>query len=68
MTDNDRNTRTLVVCFVIAVMSLISLRFVEVKNVTTASGSQVLGETIQIEQKEVVLPNAEIETGVLETK
>ena len=64
MTDNDRNTRTLVICFVLAVMSLISLRFVEVGNITSVSNSQVLGETTQ--SKEVILPNAELNIELIE--
>jgi len=65
MNNHDRNARTLVVCFVLAMMSLMSLRFVEVgQSVTAVSGSQVLGATS--EKKEVVLPNAEVHTQVLE--
>jgi len=64
MTDNDRNARTLIACFVLAVMSLTVLRFVEVgQSITTVSSSQVLGETVQ--REEVVLPNAEIQKEVL---
>jgi len=64
MTDNDRNTRTLVICFVLAVMSLISLRFVEVGNITSVSNSQVLGETTT-QTKEVILPNAELDIELI---
>ena len=64
MTDNDRNARTLVTCFVLAVLSLTVLRFVEVgQNVAVVSRSQVLGETIQKEK--VTLPNADVEQEVL---
>jgi hypothetical protein len=64
MTDNNRNARTLVACFVLAVLSLTILRFVEIgQSVTVASRSQVLGETIQKEK--VVLPNANVEQEVL---
>lgn len=56
MTDHDRNMRTLVVCFVILVLALIPLRFVEIGNNMNASTTQVLGE----ETVQVVLPNAEI--------
>ena len=60
MNNHDRNARTLVVCFVLAIMSLMALRFVEMgQNITSASGSQVLGATS--ETKEVVLPNASID-------
>lgn len=64
MTDFDRNIRTLVTCFVLAMVSLAVLRFVEVgQSLPTVSGSQVLGETVQKEG--VVLPNAEIQKEVL---
>ena len=64
MTDNDRNARTLIACFVLAVLSLAVLRFVEVgQNIATVSSSQVLGETVQNE--DVVLPNAEVQEEVL---
>lgn len=61
MTDFDRNMRTCIACFVIAILSLTALRFAEVKNLIDVSSSQVLGETVQ---KEVVLPNAEIPVEV----
>jgi len=64
MTDFDRNIRTLVTCFVLAVVSLAVLRFVEIgQNLPMVSGSQVLGETVQ--KEEVILPNAEIQEEVL---
>jgi len=64
MNDNDRNVRTLINCFVLAVLSLTILRFVEVgQNVAIVSKSQVLGETVQ--KEEVFLPNAEIEQEIL---
>jgi len=60
MTDHDRNMRTLVLCFVLAVMALIPLRMVEFsQNVADMSSTQVLGETVQ-EESEVVLPNGEL--------
>ena len=59
MTDHDRNMRTLVLCFVVLVMALLPLRFVEFGNLEQASSSQVLGETV--EQEGVVLPNAEFQ-------
>lgn len=59
MTDHDRNIRTLVICFVLAVMALIPLRFVESGDeVMVSSKTQILGETIQ---QEVILPNAELD-------
>ncbi len=65
MTNNDRNSRTLIVCFVIAVMSLVSLKFVYLgQNMESISTTHVLGETIQqveqTEQFEVILPNGEV--------
>jgi hypothetical protein len=59
MTDHDKNMRTLVLCFVLAILALIPLRFAEIGNqITDASTTQVLGETIQ--QDEVILPNGEL--------
>ena len=64
MTDFDRNIRTLVTCFVLAIVSLTVLRFVEIgQSLPMVSGSQVLGETMQ--KEEVVLPNAEVQEEVL---
>lgn len=48
MTENDRNTRTLIVCFVIALMVMIPLRFVEVGNIMDVQNQQVLGETTEV--------------------
>jgi len=62
MTDFDRNIRTLILCFVIAIVALVPLRLVEIGNTTTASSAQVLGETVN-QESEVILPNAEIEEG-----
>lgn len=60
MTDHDRNMRTLVLCFVLAVMALIPLRVVEFsQSVAGISSTQVLGETVQ-KQAEIVLPNGEL--------
>lgn len=62
MTDHDRNMRTLILCFVLAVMALLPLRVMELgQEISTASTTQVLGDTI--EQKEVVLPNSEVNYG-----
>jgi hypothetical protein len=68
MTNNDRNIRTLVICFVLAVMALLPLRMVEMVDyaVTNFSDVKVLGE-VTFEQKEVILPNAELEEEVLES-
>lgn len=62
MTDHDRNIRTLVLCFVLAIMALLPLRLVEIDNssVTSVSQTQVLGEIVQQQQDQVILPNAEI--------
>ena len=60
MTDHDRNMRTLVLCFVLAIMALLPLRMMEFKqSVASVSTSEVLGETI-VEEEEVVLPNGEL--------
>lgn len=60
MNDTNRNTRTLIVSFVIAIMFLIPLRFIEVgQGMETVTRAQVLGESVSIE--EVVLPNATVE-------
>jgi len=67
MTDHDRNMRTLIVCFVLAMVALIPLRIVEIGNMV-GSEVKVLGETVNEEtvpvvesnEVEVVLPNAEL--------
>lgn len=65
MTDNDRNVRTLIVCFALAVVSLVSLKFVEVsQNMPSGYNRQVLG--VMNQKKRVVLPNAEIKPEVLQ--
>jgi hypothetical protein len=62
MTDHDRNMRTLVLCFVLAIMALIPLKFVELGNqISSISNSQVLGETV-VNQDEVVLPNGNLDS------
>jgi hypothetical protein len=60
MNENARNTRTLIVSFVFAIMALIPLRFVEVGQMMQDQ-PMVLGEETQNEQQ-VVLP----ESGVSE--
>lgn len=52
MTELDRNVRTLIVCFSIAIFGLIPLRFVEVSQLG-AEKPTVLGEYIE---EEIVLP------------
>ena len=58
MTNHDKNMRTLIVCFVLLILALVPLRFVEVKNVAVKSKTQVLGEETS---GEIELPNAEID-------
>ena len=60
MTDFTRNTRTLIVCFSLAVFGLIPLRFLEVNQQISEDfgGASVLGETQTLEQS-VVLPSAD---------
>ena len=77
MTDNDRNVRTLVVCFVLALAVLVPVRILQ-SNI--GRGSEVLGETIvdgdkmeliyrdEVNQdSNVILPNAEVSV-VVETE
>jgi hypothetical protein len=60
MTDLNRNTRTLIVSFAIAIMALVPLRFIEVGNMMKEynyvgqNQAMVLGE--QTQREEVVLP------------
>jgi len=68
MTKQEKNMRTLIVCFVLLILGLIPLRFIEIKNLMENSQrqSQILGEETQVEIKEVdrveiVLPNAEVD-------
>lgn len=65
MTNHDRNMRTLVLCFVLAVMALIPLRVVEYSyDVTDVSSTQVLGDSTQ-EQTKVILPNGDLNANQL---
>jgi hypothetical protein len=76
MTDQDRNMRTLIVCYVLAIVALIPLRIVEIGN-WTGGEVKVLGETEEFvgesvidegvgpvieenDDTEVILPNAEL--------
>jgi len=68
MTKHEKNIRTLIVCFVLLILGLIPLRFVEVKNLMTSYSvdPQVLGDETVVEIEEVdnvdiILPNAEID-------
>jgi len=56
MNDLNRNTRTLIVCFVIGVFSLIPLRFYEV-GTQVAEESQILGTVRNVE---VIMPDSEL--------
>jgi len=63
MEESNRNTRTLIVSFVFAIMAMIPLRFVEAGQMmktsfTPPSRSAVLGEI----DEAVILPNAELES------
>ena len=60
----NQNTRTLIVSFVVAIMALIPLRFVEVGNGMPLSQPMVLGETVD---SQVVLPNANVNQVVFES-
>jgi hypothetical protein len=53
ITDIDRNSRTLIVCFVIAIFALIPLRFVEYGNIESLAQPQVLGEQV-IQQEPII--------------
>ncbi len=58
MNDTNRNTRTLIVSFVVAIMALIPLRFIELGQLDTSSQYvQVLGTDTRAE---VVLPDANV--------
>lgn len=55
MTDYEKNYKTLIVCFVIALAVLIPLRFVEVKNGNVIrSRAQVLGDIVVFEKEKIV--------------
>lgn len=81
MTDNDRNVRTLIVCFVLALAVLVPIRVLESGSNVSVRQSEVLGE-IEVEKGdrmeliyqdevdqgvEVVLPDAEVPV-VIETE
>ena len=59
MTNHDRNIRTIVVCFVLAIMALVPLRIAQAAKVN--GESKVLGDTVE----KVVLPNATVNTNVV---
>lgn len=57
MTNHDRNIRTIVVCFVLAIMALVPLRIAQAAKVN--GESKVLGDTVE----KVVLPNDKVDTN-----
>lgn len=70
MTKQERNIRTLIVCFVLLMFGLVSLRFIEVNNIMVSSKSQILGDETVVEVEEVdnvdiILPNAEVDLSDL---
>ncbi len=62
MTENDRNTRTLIVCFVMAMMALIPLRVVEMGQ--SLNQARVLGETEEVLTNVVIEEVDETETEI----
>lgn len=50
MTENDRNIRTLIVCFVLALFTLVPLRVIESQK-TIGDGVKVLGEETYLEEE-----------------
>jgi len=59
MKDIDRNSRTLIVCFVIAIFGLVPLRFYEIGNqigsTSSNGGSAVLGEQVSLPESELTV-------------
>lgn len=55
MTDTDRNIRTLIVCFVLALFTLVPMRIIEGDSVAVMREVQVLGETDAEEGEKVEL-------------
>ncbi|MFA6007683.1 MAG: hypothetical protein WC784_03540 [Candidatus Shapirobacteria bacterium] len=65
MNDLNKNTRTLIVSFVIAIMFLVPLRFVEVGQGLvdmTTSNSQVLGEVNEVIEAKLEAPYDKLES------
>ena len=68
MVDHSREVKTLIICFVFAIMVLIPLRFVEERNMANKSQTRVLGEEVVLTEEiigedsesEIILPNAEV--------
>lgn len=70
MNNFDRNTRTLIVSFLVAIFALIPLRFIEAgEQQNFVSDSQVLGETISVpvETEDVVKSKLEAPYNELES-
>lgn len=64
MNDNiNRNTRTLIVSFVVAIMVLTPLRFVEIGN-NLDSGASVLGETVVQSEAKIEAPYDQIDSQI----
>jgi hypothetical protein len=62
MNETQRNTRTLIVSFVVAVMALVPLRFLEIGNQQyTMGGSVVLGDQINAESPDLVKMEEDVE-------
>ncbi|MFZ2152912.1 MAG: hypothetical protein WAV41_02540 [Microgenomates group bacterium] len=60
MNENTRNTRTLIVSFVFAIMALIPLRFVEAGQNVVLESPQVLGEeTMVVEETQPITSELE---------
>lgn len=60
MTNQDRNIRTLIACFVIALVALVPLRIVESQNLM-AEDAMVLGEETFNEEQELYLEEDYVE-------
>ena len=53
MTDNDKNMRTLIISFVVALMVMVPLRFVEATGQTLEATNRVLGEMTAVPMQTV---------------
>lgn len=55
MTDNEKNYRTLIVCFIIVLFGLVPLRFIEVKKSKLISlRTQILGDEVHYDDEDVI--------------
>ena len=67
MNNQDKNIRTLIVCFVIALVALIPLRIMESQNFTTTQDAAVLGEDTYNEEEQIYFEENYIEEeGILD--